>query len=420
MHLDVWGPSPVQTINGREYYSSYTDDFSRYTHLYLLRTKDQNFNAYKSYEAELWTQHGARIKRLRSDRGGEYLSTGFDDHLAKSGTLRSLTVHDTPEYNGVLERLNCTLLEKVRAMLHAGQLPKFLWGEAVKHAVYLKNRTSTKSLNGKMPYEVYFGKKPNIANLHKFGCKVWVHNTTGLKLDGRSEIGRWVGFDEMSNGHRIYWPGKHSVSIERSVKFDTEADIFLPNSVPLEGEQVPKVPKVTINPEQPTVHTIISESAQPTTTIPSSTVTPVNHLGDNFEHLPKDQGRPKRIRTESAAIRRLCTGEGVISNLPRERGELPRGIQETDEAAQMAGLDDEWEMIDPGEVVSGMAAAMAEADALEPSYEEAQSRSDWPEWEKAIQVELDALRTAGSGSLWRDHQTLMSLTRSGYSVLKGR
>jgi hypothetical protein len=202
----------------------------------------------------------------------------------------------------------------------------------------------------------------------------------------------------MSNGHRIYWPGKRSVSIERSVKFDTDADIFSPNSVPLEGEQVPKVPKVTINPEQPTVCTTIPESAQPTT-IPSSTVAPVDHLGDNFEHLPEDQGRPKRIRTELAAIRRLCTGEGVISNLPCERGELPRGIQEADEAAQMASLDDEWEMINPGEVVSGMAAAMAEADVLEPSYEEAQSRSDWPEWEKAIQVGLDALRTAGTWEL---------------------
>jgi hypothetical protein len=202
----------------------------------------------------------------------------------------------------------------------------------------------------------------------------------------------------MSNGHHIYWPGKCSVSIEWSVKFDTDADIFLPNSVPLEGEQVPKVPKVIINPEQPTVRTTIPESAQPTT-IPSSTITPIDHLGDNFEHLPEDQGCLKRIHTELAAIRCLHTGEGVISNLPCERGKLPRGIQEADKAAQMAGLDDEWEMIDPGEVVSGMAAAMAEADVLEPSYEEGQSQSDWPEWEKAIQVELDALRTAGTWEL---------------------
>jgi tellurite resistance-related uncharacterized protein len=112
VHMDVWGPSPVQTINGREYYSTFTDDHTRFTHLYLLCTKDQTFDAYKAYEAELKTQRDARIKKLRSDRGGEYLSGPFDNHLAQAGTLRNLTVHNTPEYNGVSERLNRTLLEK--------------------------------------------------------------------------------------------------------------------------------------------------------------------------------------------------------------------------------------------------------------------------------------------------------------------
>jgi hypothetical protein len=55
VHSDVWGPAPVQTINGREYYSSFTDDYSRYTHLYLLRTKGQVFDTYKAYEAGLIT-----------------------------------------------------------------------------------------------------------------------------------------------------------------------------------------------------------------------------------------------------------------------------------------------------------------------------------------------------------------------------
>jgi hypothetical protein len=102
----------------------------------------------------------------------------------------------------------------------------------------------------------------------------------------------------MSNGHRIYWPGKHLVSIEQSVKSDTDADIFLPNIVPLK-EQVPKLPKVTNHPEQPTVQTTIPELAQPIP-IPSTTI-PTDHLGEDFEHLPEDQGRPKRIRTELAA-----------------------------------------------------------------------------------------------------------------------
>ena len=184
--------------------------------------------------------------------------------------------------------MNCTLLEKVRAMLHASQLPKFLWGEAMKHAVYLKNRTSTKALNGMTPYEAFYGTKPNIAGLHGFGNKVWVHTMAGSKLDGRSEIGRWVGFDETSDRHRIYWSEKRSVSIERSVKFDSDADIFMQTSVPLEGEQV--VPKATpdgrCKPEQPT--DLVPPVDRPTTSFVDNPV--IDHLGDNFEHAPLDQG----------------------------------------------------------------------------------------------------------------------------------
>ena len=63
---------------------------------------------YKEYEAWMLTQHSKLIKVLQSDRGGEYLSKDFDSHLKVNGTIRSLTVHDTPKENGVAERLNHT------------------------------------------------------------------------------------------------------------------------------------------------------------------------------------------------------------------------------------------------------------------------------------------------------------------------
>ena len=154
-----------------------------------------------------------------SDRGGEFLSKEFNDHLKQAGTLRNLTVHDTPEHNGIAERLNRTLLEKVCAMLHASGLPKFLWGEVVNHAVYLKNQTSTKALDGKTPFQVFHGTKPNLCGIPEFSSKVWVHTPENSKLEGRSVIGRWVGFDEESSSHHIYSPEKRTVSIQRSVKF---------------------------------------------------------------------------------------------------------------------------------------------------------------------------------------------------------
>jgi transposase InsO family protein len=91
-----------------------------------MAKKSDAFSCYKQYEAWIETQHDAKIKRLQTDRGGEYLSEAFTARLKSKGTVRSLTVHDTPEENGVSERLNRTLLEHARAMHLAANLPKFL------------------------------------------------------------------------------------------------------------------------------------------------------------------------------------------------------------------------------------------------------------------------------------------------------
>ena len=115
---NVWGPSPVETINHHHYYVSFTNDYSRYTHIVLLSIKDETFKSYKDFKAWAKTQHNINIKCLHSDRGGEYLSSEFRDHIKSQGTEHCLTTHDTPEHNGVVESLNRRLLEHTHAMLH--------------------------------------------------------------------------------------------------------------------------------------------------------------------------------------------------------------------------------------------------------------------------------------------------------------
>ena len=112
------------------------------------------------------------------------MSDEFSAHLKEKGTVRKLVVHDTLEHNGVAKRLNRTLIDKVQAMLHDSGLPKFLWAEATAHAVYLKNRMWTCTIGETTPFELLNGCKPNVGNLHPWGCKVRVHDTSGSKLDG--------------------------------------------------------------------------------------------------------------------------------------------------------------------------------------------------------------------------------------------
>jgi hypothetical protein len=190
--------------------------------------KDQVFKAYKSFKAWARLYFGIRaFETLHSNRGGEYLGKSFSLHLASQGTMRKLTVHNMPEYNGISERLNWTLLEWTCALLHSSKLPKNLWGEAITHAVWLKNRTPTHILGEKTPFKVLYGRKLDLGGLKEWGNEVWVHTMAGTKLDGRSKIGRWLGFKEISNGHCIYWPEKCSVTVERSIKF-VNGDMILP------------------------------------------------------------------------------------------------------------------------------------------------------------------------------------------------
>ena len=143
VHSDLWGPAHMATLGRRLYYISFTDDWSRWSIAYPIHAKSDVFYQYKVFVAWVKTQMGFDIKCLHTDHGREYMSDAFITYLDEHGTEQKLTVHDTPEENGVAERLNRMLMEKVRAMMITCQLPDFLWGEALNHAVWLKNRTWT-------------------------------------------------------------------------------------------------------------------------------------------------------------------------------------------------------------------------------------------------------------------------------------
>jgi len=232
IHSDLWGPSRTTTIGGRKYYVTFTDDYSRYTRLKLLKTKDETLDAYKTFAAWAQTQHDVKIKRLRSDRGGEYTSNDFTKYLKQQGTERRLTTRDMPQHNGVAESLNRRLLERVRAILHHSQLPSALWGEAIMFAIWLKNRTSTRALGNTTPYERLYKTKPDLSGVPEWGQKVWVHSPGGSKLDARAIEGRWVGFDrDSTHAHRVYWPGQQRVTVERDLKFvPTTVTVYSPTA----------------------------------------------------------------------------------------------------------------------------------------------------------------------------------------------
>ena len=160
IHTDVCGPLNVSAHGNYNYFLTFTDNFSRYGYVYLLRYKSEVFEKFKEFRTEVEKQTGLSIKTLRSDRGGEYLSTEFLDYLKDNEILSQWTPPATPQLNGVAERRNRTLLDMVRSMMSFTSLPLSFWGYALETAAYLLNRVPSKAVP-KTPYEMWYGKTPS-------------------------------------------------------------------------------------------------------------------------------------------------------------------------------------------------------------------------------------------------------------------
>ncbi|KAL4308598.1 hypothetical protein GQ457_01G024230 [Hibiscus cannabinus] len=138
-------------------------------------------------------EHGKSIKALRSDRGGEYLSQDFDELLKECGTVSQLTPPSTPQWNGVFERRNRTLLDMLRSMMSHTDLPTSFWGYALETTTFTLNRVPSKSVQ-KAPHEMWTGKRPDMSFMKVWGCKAYVKHQMSTKLEPKSHKCTFVGY----------------------------------------------------------------------------------------------------------------------------------------------------------------------------------------------------------------------------------
>ncbi|KAJ4717099.1 Retrovirus-related Pol polyprotein from transposon TNT 1-94 [Melia azedarach] len=188
--------------------------------------KSEVFEAFKKFKAAVEKESGRQIKAIRTDRGGEFTSKEFQEFCEANGIRRFLTVPRSPQQNGVAERKNRTILNIARSMLKSKRLPKEFWAEAVSTAVYLSNRSPTRSVWGKTPQEAWCGRKPGISHLRVFGSVAHVHvpHERRTKLDDKSESFIFIGYDSSSKGYKLYNPNSKTIVISRDVIFDEEGE----------------------------------------------------------------------------------------------------------------------------------------------------------------------------------------------------
>nr|AAT58810.1 putative polyprotein [Oryza sativa Japonica Group] len=267
LHSDLCEMNGVLTKGGKRYFMTLIDDATRFCYVYLLKTKDEALDYFKIYKAEVENQLDRKIKRLRSDRGGEFFSNEFDLFCEEHGIIHERTPPYSPESNGIAERKNRTLTDLVNAMLDTAGLPKAWWGEALLTSNHVLNRVPNRNKD-KTPYEIWIGRKPSLSYLRTWGClaKVNVPITKKRKLGPKTVDCVFLGYAHHSIAYRFLIvkseiPDMHVGTIMES-RDATFFESFFPMKDTHSGSNQPSeiIPSLITPPEQTEhTHELVSE-----------------------------------------------------------------------------------------------------------------------------------------------------------------
>ncbi|GJY13675.1 retrovirus-related pol polyprotein from transposon TNT 1-94, partial [Tanacetum coccineum] len=190
LHMDLCGPMRVASVNGKKYILVIVDDYSRFTWVKFLASKDEAPDFIIKFLKMIQIRLNATVRNIRIDNGTDFINQTLRDYYEQVGISYETSVAHTPQQNGVVERRNHTLLEAARTMLIYAKDPLFLWAEAVVTACYTQNRSIIKRRHRKTPYELLHDRKPDLSYLHIFGALCYPNNDSESlgKLQAKLDI----------------------------------------------------------------------------------------------------------------------------------------------------------------------------------------------------------------------------------------
>ncbi|GJW39516.1 retrovirus-related pol polyprotein from transposon TNT 1-94 [Tanacetum coccineum] len=196
LHMDLCGPMRIASINGKRYVLVIVDDYSRYTWVHFLRSKDEAPEVIKTFLKRITVLLQSPVIIIRTDNGTEFKNQILKEYFDSVGISHQASSVRTPQQNGVVERRNRTLVEAARTMLIFSRAPLFLWAEAIATACYTQNRSIIHRRFNKTPYELINGRKPDISFLHVFGALCYPKNDREDigKLGAKGDIGFFIGY----------------------------------------------------------------------------------------------------------------------------------------------------------------------------------------------------------------------------------
>ncbi|KAE8225489.1 hypothetical protein CF326_g7860, partial [Tilletia indica] len=213
-------------IAGFQYFLTIVEAYSRRNWVFPLKTKAEAFPILRDHCGYMERKQGQKVRTIRSDNGGEFTSNVAKDWAKKEGIKWEYTTPYTSIQNGIAERMNRTIQDKARAMLHAAGVSHEYWPSAMQAASYLINHLPTKSLGGKIPEERWEGRKLDLSHLRVWGCVAWIkvhdQQRSDGKLSDRGLRGMFIGYAEDRKAWMVLTPSHPTKKLHysRDVRFD--------------------------------------------------------------------------------------------------------------------------------------------------------------------------------------------------------
>ncbi|KAL4311013.1 hypothetical protein GQ457_01G012580 [Hibiscus cannabinus] len=218
LHMDVWGPFPVESLYGHFYFLTIVDDKSRFVWVYPMIQKSEVRSLIVSFCQLVQTQFSKIVKCIRTDNAKEFDMINF---FREKGIVHQNSCVHTPQQNSVVERKHQHLLVVARALRLQASLPLSFWADCVLHAASLVNITPTPILHNKTPYEVLFNSTPDFSTLKVFGCLAYasVLPKPKTKMDPKAVRCVFIGHPKNMKGYRLFSLDTKEVFVSRDVAF---------------------------------------------------------------------------------------------------------------------------------------------------------------------------------------------------------
>ncbi|GJU28061.1 retrovirus-related pol polyprotein from transposon TNT 1-94 [Tanacetum coccineum] len=206
LHIDLCGPIRIQNINGRKYILVIVNDYSRFTWVKFVRSKDEVPEFVIKFLKMIQVRLNATIQNIRTDNGIKFVNQTLRAYYEHVGISHQTSIARSPQQNGVVKRQNRTLVEAARTMLIFSKAPLFLWAEAVVTSFYTQKRSLIQKSHNKTPYELLHNRKLNLSYLHVFGALCYPTNDSENlgKLKPKADIGIFFGYAFAKKAYRIY------------------------------------------------------------------------------------------------------------------------------------------------------------------------------------------------------------------------